>query len=211
MYFGCAVTGSSTSYFLPTILKQLGWTSLKAQYMSIPIWMAAWAATITNGFVSDRLQHRAVFFVCPLSLSVVGYSLLLASVHLNVAVRYMALFFVVTGNFSAIAVSLTWLNNNIIGTKRRGISTAIILAVGNCGSVLGSNVYLTNEAPEYPTGYGVSLATIITSQISGALYLLYLWHENKQKKRGARDHLLSLPQDEQDQLGDRHPTYIYAY
>ena len=211
MYFGTAVTGSSFSYFLPTILKELGWTSLKAQYMSIPIWMAAWIVSVIIGFAADALKIRWVFSVGPLCFSVIGYALLICQQHISVAIRYMALFFVIGGCYAAVTVSLTWLVNNIVGTKRRGISTAILLAVGNCGSVLGSNVYLSDQAPLYPTGYGVSLGAIVLTQVAAISYLLYVWHENKQKEAGKRDYLLSLPADERDALGDRHPAYRYAY
>ena len=211
MYFGTAVTGSSSSYFLPTILKELGWTSLKAQYMSIPIWMCAWVISITIGFVSDAVKIRWVFCVGPLCFSVIGYALLLAQKHVSVGVRFMALFFVVSGCFAAITVSLTWINNNIVGMKRRGISTAILLALGNCGSVLGSNVYLTQEAPYYPTGYAVALATTVIAQVSAICYFVSVRHENRQKESGARDHLLSLPDAEQNMLGDKHPAYRYTY
>lgn len=211
MYFGTAITGSASSYFLPTILKELGWTSLKAQYMSIPIWMTAWATSIGAGLLSDKLQIRWVFSVGPLTISVIGYALLLAQHHLSVAVRYMALFFVIAGVYAAITISLSWLNNNIIGKKRRGISTAILLAVGNCGSVLGSNVYLTNQAPTYVAGYAVSLAGVVITQLAALCFLAYAWNENRQKATGMRDHLYNLPQAEQDGLADKHPAYRYAY
>ena len=37
MYLGIVNTGYSTSFFTPTILSQLGWTSIRAQVMSIPM------------------------------------------------------------------------------------------------------------------------------------------------------------------------------
>lgn len=211
MYFGTAVTGSSSSYFLPTILKELGWTSLKAQYMSIPVWMTAWVTSLIVGFSSDWLTHRWAFSVGPLMVAVVGYIILLAQDHVSVGVKFMALFFIICGVWSAITLSLTWLNNNILGSRRRGISTAIMLAVGNIGSILGSNVYLANEAPKYPTGYAVSLSMTILAQIAATCFLAYAWYQNRQKAKGARDHLLSLPQEALILLADKHPAYRYTY
>lgn len=211
MYFGTAVTGSSSSYFLPSILKDLGWTSLKAQYMSIPIWMTAFVTSIIIGFASDMLNHRFAFSVGPLCLSVIGYALLLAQENITVGVKYMALFFVISGCYGAITVSLTWLNNNILGKKRRGISIGIMLAFGNCGSILGSNVYLADEAPLYPTGYSVSLAMIILTQLAAICYFFYARYENRQKEAGARDHFRSFPQAERTALGDKDPAYRYTY
>ncbi len=210
MYFGTAVTGSSSSYFLPSILKDLGWTSLKAQYMTIPIWLSSVVTSVTLGYISDITNHRWAFSVGPLSVCVVGYTILLTQLHVSVAVRYMALFFIINGAFAAITCSLTWLNNNIVGQKRRGISTAIMLAFGNCGSILGSNVYLADEAPLYRSGYSVSLSMVILTMVAATCNVVYLRHENKQKEEGKRDHLLNLPQAEQASLGDKHPEYRYT-
>ena len=211
MYFGTAVTGASSSYFLPTILRELGWTSLKAQYMSIPVWMFAVVTSITAGFGSDWANHRYLFSAVPLVISVIGYALLIAGQSVSVGVRYFAIFLVVGGVFAAITISITWLNNNIVGQKRRGISTAIMLAFGNCGSIMGSNVYLSREAPVYHTGYGISLGMTALTIIVGTAFFFYARYENHQKASGARDYLLSLPQAEQNALGDKHPSYRYTY
>lgn len=103
------------------------------------------------------------------------------------------------------------MNNNILGKKKRGIASAVVLGVGNCGSILGANVYLSSEAPNYVTGYSVSFASIILAQICAVAYFLYLRYENKARADGRRDHLRNLPQNEQDDLGDQHPSYRYVY
>ncbi|KAK6365276.1 hypothetical protein LTS17_011509 [Exophiala oligosperma] len=211
IYFGTAITGSSSGYFLPTILHDLGWTAIKAQYMSIPVWITAWAISIVVGYCSDKTKHRYGFVMGPLCFCLVGYAILLAQKSVVVGVRFMAVFFLVGGCFASITISLTWLNNNIVGSRRRGISTAIMLAVGNCGSIVGSNVYLASEAPWYPTGYSVSLAGVVISQVCATIYLLHVRRENKAKERGERDAHLSLTREEQDALADKHVNYRYTY
>jgi hypothetical protein len=211
MYLGIALTGAAASYFLPTILVELGWTALKAQYMSIPIHMCSLVCAVISGYLSDRLKIRSPFVIIPNCFCILGYALLLSQNTISVRVRYMALFFVTSGCFASIGVAVSWLNNNIVGSKRRGISTAVLLATGSCGSVIGSNVYLRREAPRYVTGYSVSIACVVLTQISAVGYLAYAWYQNKQKRIGARNHLLDLPQDQQDALGDKHPSYRYTY
>lgn len=211
MYFGTSVTGAASSFFLPSILRQFGWTSLKAQYMSIPVWLVAWVLQVINGFASDKTRKRWPFFFFPMCLSVIGYVLLLAQKNLSLGVRYMATFFVVAGCWAALAMTMTWLNNNSVGKKKRGVASATILAIGNTGSIVGSNVYLASEVPRYVTGYSVSLTTIVLAQAAATGYLLYALYENKAKERGSRDHLLTLPENEQADLGEKHPSYRYTY
>ena len=85
-----------------------------------------------------------------------------------------------------------------------------MLAFGNCGSILGSNVYLSDQAPLYKTGYSVSLAMVILTMVAATCNVVYLRYENKQKEQGKRDYLLALPQAEQVSLGDKHPEYRYT-
>lgn len=179
--------------------------------MSIPVWITAWAISIVVGYCSDKTKHRYGFVMGPLCFCLVGYAILLAQKSVVVGVRFMAVFFLVGGCFASITISLTWLNNNIVGSRRRGISTAIMLAVGNCGSIVGSNVYLASEAPWYPTGYSVSLAGVVISQVCATIYLLHVRRENKAKERGERDAHLSLTREEQDALADKHVNYRYTY
>jgi hypothetical protein len=211
MYFGTSVTGAASSFFLPSILKQFGWTSLKAQYMSIPVWCVAWVLQVANGFASDHTQKRWPFFFFPMCFSVIGYALLLSQKNLSLGVRYMSTFFVVAGCWAALAMTMTWLNNNSVGKKRRGIASASILAIGNIGSIVGSNVYLGPEAPQYVTGYSVSLTTIILAQLAATGYLFFAIYENRAKASGARDHLLTLPEADLAALGEKHPSYKYTY
>ena len=212
IYFGCAVTSSASAYFFPSILVDLGWTALKAQYMLIPISMAGLVTTVSIGFLSDHTRHRYGFAVGPLFLVVIGYILLLIPHdQIQVGVRYFALYLLTCGVFAATTISMTWMNNNIVGAKRRGISIGIMLGFGNCGSILGSNIFLTRQAPVYRIGFGVALGATVLAQITATILFVYVWWENKQKATGKRDHLLTLSNDQQNALADKHPNYRYTY
>jgi hypothetical protein len=46
MYIGIVTTSYSGSFFTPTILRQLGWTAIRAQIISIPIFIFATVCTL---------------------------------------------------------------------------------------------------------------------------------------------------------------------
>jgi hypothetical protein len=92
----------------------------------------------------------------------------------------------------ATTIPTTWLDNNVVGKKRRGISTAIILVLGYCGSILGSNVYLANGAPGDHSPYGVSVAMTILTILAATCFIAYVWAENNEKETGTRNRLLTL-------------------
>jgi hypothetical protein len=59
-------------------LKDLGRTEIRAQNMSISVWMFAVVTSLVVGFGSDWANLRYLFTVVPLIVGVVGYALLVA-------------------------------------------------------------------------------------------------------------------------------------
>ena len=61
--------------------------------------------------------------------------------------KNLTLFFLVRGNVTGQPITITWLNNNVIGHHKRGIAIATQIALGNCGGIVASNIFFTSEAP----------------------------------------------------------------
>ena len=83
--------------------------------------------------------------------------ILLAQEGLSVAVKYFALFLVVPGGYITQPIVLAWVQNCMSGHYKRSISAAMTVGFGNLGGIVASNVFFTEEAPLYKTGYGVGL------------------------------------------------------
>jgi hypothetical protein len=123
----------------------------------------------------------------------------------------MVLYFVTTGGFITQPVIISWLNNNMSGHYKRSMGAALQIGVGNCAGLIASKIYITSEAPYYRTGYSTGLSMILMVAASSIVLLFYLMWENKKREEGRRDHLLSLPPDELNNLGDAHPRFRFRY
>lgn len=211
MYLGIVNTGYSVTFFAPTILKDLGWTSLRAQVLTIPVYSVAFVATITVAIFTDRIRHRYGFAMFGILLATIGYALLLAQKHLPVSVRYLALFFASSGYNITQPIVLVWLNNNMGGHYKRNMAAAMQVGFGNFGGIIASNIYITTEAPTYLVGFGVSLTLCWVSGLACTIFLFGLRRENKKRDRGERDDRYNLPLEELENLGDDHPTFRFAY
>lgn len=211
MYLGVVTTGYAGSFFTPTILKQLGWTSIRAQVMSIPIFIVATVLALSSALLSDHVRHRFTFIVGGCLLATVGYAILLAMHSVAVGARYFALYAVVGGGYIAQPITLVWLNNNLGGHYKRGVGAAIQVGLGNCGGIVASNIFLDSQAPEYPLGFGLSLGMIWLCVLSSVAFLLYLRRENRLRDQGRRDHRFELPEAERSNLGDDYPAYRFTY
>jgi cyanate permease len=106
MYFSCNVSFSSLPVFLPTILKEMGFTAINAQGLTAPPFFASFLFTIATTWVADRLQQRGLMIAGLSAIGGVGYVLL--ATCKSVGVRYFGVFLAACGIFPSIANILPW-------------------------------------------------------------------------------------------------------
>lgn len=211
MYLGVNNTGYSTSFFTPTILRQLGWTAVRAQVLSIPIYVVAAVTCLVSAFLTDRLRHRYAFAMLGVVIASVGYIVLLAQESVSVGARYFAVYLVMAGGYITQPITLVWLSNNMGGHYKRSINAAMQIGFGNLGGIVASNIYITKQEPRYPVGYGVSLALLWLCGTACTVLAVGLKLENQKRERGERDARLSLAKEEVENLGDDHPRFRFTY
>ncbi|CAD6454357.1 d784c3a0-d163-423c-926f-9ec128be12a0 [Sclerotinia trifoliorum] len=177
MYFSCNVSFSSLPVFLPTILNEMGFTSVDAQGLSAPPYFLAFLVVIISAYIADRTQQRGYVLMCLSVIGAVGY-ILLATTS-SVGPRYTGVCLAAAGIFPAIANILPWVLNNQGSDTKRGAGIAILNIVGQCGPLLGTRMYPTGDAPYYRKGMWVCTAFMIFNGILAfALRTLLNW-ENK--------------------------------
>ena len=211
MYFGVVNSGYSVSFFTPTILRQLGWTSIQAQALSIPIYLVAAVVALITAIATDRLRHRYSFAMAGVIVATIGYSILLAQKSVPVSVRYFAVYLITTGTYITQPVTIAWLSNTMGGHYKRAIGTAMQVGLGNAGGIVASNIYITEQAPTYPIGYGVTLGLLWTCALACTVFVIGLRSENRKRDRGERDYRYQFPKEELENLGDDHPNFRFTY
>ncbi|KAK2735623.1 hypothetical protein FQN57_001169 [Myotisia sp. PD_48] len=211
MYFGVVNSGYATSFFTPTILRQLGWTSLRAQVMSIPIFIVSTVITLTTAWISDRIRHRYAFTILGCCIATIGYVILICQKNVPIGARYFAVFAITSGAYITQPITMAWVSNNMAGHYKRSVSSSMQIGFGNTGGLVASNVFVNEEAPLYPTGFGTSLALLWICGISCSVFLFVLIKENRIRDAGGRNHRLNLPIEEVDNLGDDHPSFRFSY
>lgn len=135
--------------------------------------------------------------------------MLLCQDSIPVGARYAAIFLIVTGGYMCQPVCIAWVNNNMAGHYKRSVSSAMMIGFGNAGGIVASNIFITSQAPAYPTGYGTSLALIWLCAICCTIFFFGVRRENKKRERGDRDYRLEC--EDADNLGDDHPHFRFTY
>lgn len=70
------------SLFLPTILTGMGHAGTRLQLLSVPPYAVAALLTITIGYIGDRTRQRAICNMFVVSLGIIGFTMLIASVSI---------------------------------------------------------------------------------------------------------------------------------
>jgi hypothetical protein len=150
IYPGIVNTGYAGSFFVPTIVKELGYTSSMAQVRSIPIFIVATVTAVIAAWVSDRIRNRYWLTMLGLVVASTGYIMLLAQNNLSAGVKYFALFLIVPGGYITQPIVLVWMSNLVSGTQhsdhvymkytdwlqghyKRSVSSAMQVGFGNLG------------------------------------------------------------------------------
>jgi len=98
----------------------------------------------------------------------------------TVGVRYAGVFVAASGIFPAIGNILPWVMNNQGSESKRGTGIAILNVVGQCGPLLGTRLYPTNEGPLYKKGMWVCAAFMLFNAfLALALRVRLVWENRK--------------------------------
>ena len=75
-------------FFIPSIIRQLGYTAAAVQARSVPIFVVGAIVQLAVAYIADHCRHRYGFAMLGISVSTVGYVLLLnqKSPHITIGV-----------------------------------------------------------------------------------------------------------------------------
>ncbi|KGQ12572.1 putative transporter [Beauveria bassiana D1-5] len=151
------IGAGTISYFIPTITLTLGYDTVEAQYMTVPIYAVAAVCLNIIAWSSDRHIERRWHIAGALAIGFVG-SVVCAAVQ-HAVVRYVMICFIAAGIWSAVPLILTWTSDVIsLPPEKRAIVLALVNAFGNFSSVYGSRIWPKSDSPGYQIGFGVTAA-----------------------------------------------------
>lgn len=126
--------------------------------------------------------------------------------------RYGILFLAAIGINVPVTGGLSWATNNLAGSWKRSIGVATMMTVVNLGGVVGSNIYIQNEAPWFWTGNGVSLGITVSAITACYVLTLYCKKRNQQREAMSDEEVRARFSDQElTELGDKSPLYRYVY
>ncbi|KAM5355029.1 hypothetical protein ACJ41O_001675 [Fusarium nematophilum] len=162
--YSIIIMGMSISYFVPTILKTMGYTNVTAQWMTVPIWITGAVSQLAFSWTSDKTQDRRWHSVGLYGLAAVAC---LVSVLVGGAVpKYVMMCFLVAGLYTGLPLMLNWTSESIpFPDQKRSIAIAFVNSFGHLAIIYGSYLWPSTNAPRHILGF----ATLTASCGGGAL------------------------------------------
>lgn len=146
-----AVVGSSTlSYFYPTLVAGLGYSTVVAQYMTIPIYVASFIVTIIVVVFMDKYpKWRGLVLACCMGVACLC-AVITCAVY-NFHARYALLVVMASGLWASNGLSLAYASSTFstMSAEVRGISLAFVNAMGNLAQIYGSYLFPSKDSRKF--------------------------------------------------------------
>jgi MFS family permease len=172
----------SVSNFLPQIVAQFGYSTVKTNLYTVAPNIVGALFVVAVAFSSDYLGDRSAHLAGTLCVTAIGFVILACVDTVNhIGVGYFACFLLCAGGFITSPLLSTWYNNNTPEENQRAILTPVLVATANAMGLVAANIFTEKSAPRY------RMASIICAcfGFAGAALTLALgfWMNRDNRKR----------------------------
>jgi MFS family permease len=197
------------STFLPVIIRGFGYSSVRTQLLTVPVYIWASVIYISVAFASDYFRRRA-FFMVPLALvTAVGYALQLGLPMTSTTALYVSTFVTATGIYCVVGLNVTWIINNNAGYFKRATAIGLQQTIGNSAGIMAGQIYrITDSDGRYVIGHAVSLTTISLAACGYATMYFIVRRLNQKREAMSIDE--RVREIDSGKMGDRHPDFRYT-
>jgi MFS family permease len=150
LFFAVLTTPYAIGFFLPAILGSMGFSSAESQYLTAPPYFFAGIIMVLFGWVGDKYKMRGPLIIAGTFLTIIG--LCMTGFLKSNPARYAGVFLTLAGANSVIPALMAYQANNIVGSTKRAMSSALFVGLGGVGGIAGSLVFRQQDAPTYVPG-----------------------------------------------------------
>ncbi|KAH6876325.1 major facilitator superfamily domain-containing protein [Thelonectria olida] len=214
MEFTLCVTVYGYSFILPTIIKNLGYTAANAQAMTVPPYIFASIVTVFSGWAADRYRQRMLSVLLPNLLAVCGFVIMMVSSRYPElpGVTLLGVFFATAGLYPISPAVTAWIALNCAGSMKRAVGIGAMISFSQLGGIVGSNIYIAEQSPTYPVGFGISLGMLVAFGVIWPVIYYYILKRINAKRAAIPIEQVhtKYTEEELSELGDRSPLFRYS-
>ncbi|KAK5657148.1 hypothetical protein OQA88_3205 [Cercophora sp. LCS_1] len=204
-----AITVQALAFFLPTIVRTIYPTEtvVRQQLYTAPPYLVGVVLTVGLSWISWKVDRRQVFIVASAPLVMAGYAMFLGS--RDPKVRYAATF-LASSSFTLGALTNAQVSANVVSDTARSAAIGMNSLFAHLGGLVGTWAFLQWDAPHFPIGNGLNLATSTTLLLISSATLVWMKRDNRARdQRADREEEAgqSLTADEVQDLDWKHPAF----
>lgn len=174
----------SVSLFLPQIVGRLKYSKVKTNLYTVAPNISGAVMLLILAFTSDFTRLRSPFIALGFALTFIGFIIYATlDVTHEIKVAYFACFMMTWGTSAPSVLLSTWYNNNVAHEGRRVTLTSIGVPLANLMGVVSSNIFRTQDAPEYIPALATTAAFGATGCFFAILLGTYMWFDNGRRNR----------------------------
>ena len=217
VYLGSILIGAqgvgigAFSVFLPTFIKEFGFSILQTQLYSMIPYAFALVSMISLSFLADRIGRKGLLTIACLSITCIGLIMLLCVT--NKVALVAGACFVAGGAYPGLVIGIAFTIPTQGGYTKRATAVWITQVFVQLFSIMASQVY--RSPPRFFLGHGVALGIYVLAIICTLTLIAILTTANRSKEQRKREYesrreVDPLAQRSIEELGDFHPLYIYS-
>lgn len=192
----------------------MGFTNTNAQLMTVPPFIVGAISAVTVSKVADHFYWRMPVILATLLTISVGYSIIISMSGVisgsHIGLAYFAVMLATTGIYPLAPAVAAWTANNLAPAKSRALGLAMYACILNMGGIPGSFIFFDADAPAYNTGFGLSLALVLTSCIVTLVLEFSFVVENRKRAQMDVDEVTAkYSPEELLQMGNKSPLFKY--
>jgi hypothetical protein len=129
----------------------MGFSITIALLLIAPPYVLAVIVTFITSYWADKVRHRTPFIFFHSLVAITGFALVVSEIP--VGVRLFGTFLAVAGANPNQPAALAFAQNNIVGTSKRAVASALQIGFGAIGGIAASTVFRDQDEPRYLPGY----------------------------------------------------------
>ncbi|KAJ9606354.1 hypothetical protein H2200_009315 [Cladophialophora chaetospira] len=204
--FGLGV--AAFGLFMPTFIKEFGFSPLHTQLFTIIPYATAALALPMICACADRFVMRAVPLIFCYVLCAAGFILLLITT--NKAARIAGTCFVSAGSYSGVILAATWVMSTHSDYTKRSTAWAMCQLFLQCWSILGTKIY--DKPPRFFKGHGILLG-LQTVAAACVVFKWWLMRSANKRKDAMKEEFAanggSAPRAMEEEIDETHPDFRY--
>jgi predicted MFS family arabinose efflux permease len=151
--------------------------------MTVPPYACAFALMFAVSWSSDRCKERGIHITVLMVVATVMYALLATLPQSQLGGKYACVCIAVSCVYATYPPTHAWAANNFGNETKRAIGMGLYTAIGNLGSIAGTWIYPSTDAPQFEKGHFVCMGLAIATAMLALSNSLVLGAINRYRDR----------------------------